>query len=379
MILKASCRATPLALGRHLTNEKDNDHIEQHEVRGFMADDVMGAMQEVHALSKGVKSNQPLFSISLSPPEQEQVGVEVFERTIERIEQENGLGERSRIVVFHEKEGRRHCHAVWSRIDPEHMRVVPLPFYKSKLQEIAKATYLEQGWDLPKGFIDKRQRDPRNFDLALYNQAKAEGRDPKQIKMLAQEAWSISDNREAFQQALQERGLYLTKGDRRGFVALNWQGKVMSLQRLLGCKSKELRERLGKTDELRSVEETQEHIAKTVAPTLVRLIGEAQAEQVTALEPLVRDRQAMTLAHAEERYRMDVGQKARWQVETQHRAARMSKGLGGLWDRLSGRYAKLKDQNEREAWQALQRDRQQRQDMIAAQLREKSLQSVACG
>lgn len=76
------------------------------------------------------------------------------------------------MIVFHEKEGRRHAHAVWSRIDPETMTAKPLPFFKTKLREISKQLYLENGWQMPRGFVDSQRRDPRNFTLAEWQQAK---------------------------------------------------------------------------------------------------------------------------------------------------------------------------------------------------------------
>lgn len=41
-----------------------------------------------------------------------------------------------------------------------------------------------------------------------------------------------------------------------------------------------------------------------------------------------------------------------------------------MWDRLTGQHGQVMDQNEREAWQALVRDRQQRDDLIQRQLEE---------
>ncbi len=371
MILKASTRGSPNALARHLLNEQDNEHIEQHEVRGFMSEDVAGALAEVHAMSAGIKSRKPLFSVSLSPPENAQVDTAVFERTVEEIEQQNGLTGQPRITLFHEKEGRRHMHAVWSRIDHERQAVIALPFYKNKLHEISKSVFLEQGWNLPAGYIDRTERDPRNFDLALYHQAKREGRDPKTLKMLAQEAWAVSDNREAMQQALEARGLYLARGDRRGYVALTWQGEPMALSRLLGRKTKEVRERLGAAEDLRDIEQTRDHIARNVGPALHRLMGEAERAKAAEMTPLNRERLAMRDAHASERQRMAEGQAARQQEETRERAARLRNGLSGFWDRLSGRYAKTRAQNEREAYAGFMRDRDQRQAMIEAQLAER--------
>ncbi len=64
MILKASERQGGQALGRHLLNDNDNDHVEVHEVRGFMSDTVLGAFQEAEVLSLGTRCQNYLFSVS---------------------------------------------------------------------------------------------------------------------------------------------------------------------------------------------------------------------------------------------------------------------------------------------------------------------------
>ena len=79
----------------------------------------------------------------------------------------------------------------------------------------------------------------------------------------------------------------------------------------------------------------------------------------------------MAEQHRSERRKLDEGQEKRWAIETQARAARMSRGFRGLWDRVTGRHAEIKRQNEREAWQAWQRDQAQREALIAAQLEER--------
>ncbi len=85
------------------------------------------------------------------PPPNENVPIEVFEDAIERVETRLGLSGQPRAIVFHEKEGRRHCHTVWSRIDAEELKAVALPFTKRKLQENARELYLEHGWKMPRG------------------------------------------------------------------------------------------------------------------------------------------------------------------------------------------------------------------------------------
>ena len=104
-----------------------------HELRGFVSDDLVSALNEVHAVSRGTKAKQFLFSLSLNPPPKENVSTQSFEAAIARVEAKLGLESQPRAVVFHEKEGRRHCHAVWSRIDTQAMKAIPLSFSKLKL------------------------------------------------------------------------------------------------------------------------------------------------------------------------------------------------------------------------------------------------------
>lgn len=141
---------------------------------------------------------------------------------INRIEEANGLTGQPRMIVFHEKEGRRHAHAVWGRIDASAMTAKPLPFFKAKLREVSKSLYLEHGWQMPRGLMDFKERDLRNFSLAEWQQAKRMGRDPKALKAAMQECWAVSDNRASFTAALESRGLYLAKGDRRAYVVVTY-------------------------------------------------------------------------------------------------------------------------------------------------------------
>lgn len=371
MILKASQRAGGKQLALHLLNDTDNEHVEVHDMSGFVAGDLVGAMKEAYAVSKGTKCKQFLFSVSLNPPETENVDVGVFEATIERIEERNGLTGHPRAVVFHEKEGRRHAHAVWSRIDAETMTAKNLAFYKDKLRDISKQTFLENGWKLPEGYIDSAARDPRNYDLAEYQQAKRMGRDGRDLKAMMAECWAASDSKAAFTNALKERGITLAKGDKRGHVAVTHDGEILSIARYTGKKTKEVRDKLGKLDGLPSVGDAKEQAARDMGAAMVRHIAEARGQHQKAMAPLDARRQDMTRAHREERAKLDSGQKARWDKETRQRSERLNKGLRGLWDRLIGHRREVERRNIAEAQGALLRDRQQRQDLIAAQLNER--------
>jgi hypothetical protein len=375
MILKASQRGGAKQLGLHLLKTTENERVEIHEVRGFISDDVMEAMHEAYAVSWGTKCRQFLFSVSLNPPETENVRVEVFETALARIEEKNGLVGQPRIIVFHEKEGRRHAHAVWSRIDAETMTAKPVPHFKLKLRDIAKELYLENGWAMPKGFANPKLRDRRNFTLDEWQQAKrAKGMwslDARELKGAVQECWAASDGRQAFENALRERGLHLARGDRRGHVAVTNDGEVFAIARLIGKPAKEVATRLGHPDQLPSVEQTRAHIAQRIEPKIKSFIAETKAEFAERMKPVEQERLRMKGLHDAGRQRLDHGQAERLKAETQARVDRLRKGLGGLWDRLTGEHAKVRKQNELEAYWSLQRDRAQRDVLVSAQLRER--------
>lgn len=371
MILKGSQRGGANQLGGHLLKTTENEHVEVHEVRGFMASDLLGALREAEAISKGTRCKQFLFSVSLNPPQQEDVRIEAFKTALDVIEEKNGLTGQPRVVVFHEKEGRRHCHAVWSRIDPETMTAKPLPYFKNRLREVSKQLYLEHGWQMPRGLMDSKERDPRNFTLDEWQQAKRIGRHAGELRSLVQECWAVSDSRAAFAKALEERGLYLAKGDRRAHVALTFEGEVISLPKALGKKTKEVASRLGAADDLPSVGQTRQRVATEILPRLKSHMDNARAQAAQELKPLDEQRRAMHASHAAERAKIDAGQQSRQQQETRGRADRMRRGLAGLWDRLTGTYAKLRKQNELEALWALRRDREQRHALLQAQRAER--------
>jgi hypothetical protein len=243
MILVGNQRAGARELAAHLLKD-ENEHVAVHELRGFMAPDLKGAFEEIYACSKGTRCKQYMFSLSLNPPVNARVPIADFEKAIDRVERELGLAGQPRAIVFHEKQGRRHAHCVWSRIGPD-MKAVQLSFSHRVLMRIARDLYLEQGWTMPAGLTETKARDPRNFSLAEWQQAKRQEHDPRAIKAALQDAWAISDNGLAFSRALRERGYHLAQGDRRGFVAVDTSGEAYSLTRWLGVRNRDLLSRIG--------------------------------------------------------------------------------------------------------------------------------------
>lgn len=65
-------------MAKHLLKSDQNEHVKVHEVSGFVASDVLGALNEAYALSKGTKCKQFMYALSLSPPQDEKVPVAVL-------------------------------------------------------------------------------------------------------------------------------------------------------------------------------------------------------------------------------------------------------------------------------------------------------------
>ncbi|MCW5721582.1 MAG: relaxase [Devosia sp.] len=367
MILVGSQRGGAGELARHLLNDKDNDHVTVQELRGFVARDLQGALNEAHAVSLGTNCKQFLFSLSLNPPKDAGASVDDLLRAADKAEEKLGLSGQPRAVVIHEKNGRRHAHVVWSRIDGQAMRAVPMSFFKTRLNVLSKDLFLEHGWDLPDGYRENGWKNPLNFSLAEWQQAKRIDLDPREIKQQFRHAWGQSDNLPSFKAALEDRGYFLAQGDRRGFVATDIHGEVYSVSRMAGVKTKELQARLGSPQLLPSVNEAKADTHKRISARLRNHLKSVRAEQQQALQPLQQKRLQMVTRHRMERDMLERGQERRWKAETAERSGRLRTGIKGALDFIIGRAAAMKKRNEQEAYQCFLRDRAQREALFKSQ------------
>nr|WP_281719909.1 relaxase/mobilization nuclease domain-containing protein [Nitrosomonas nitrosa] len=363
MILVGNQRGGAKNLALHLMKQ-ENEHIEIHELRGFASENLMAALNEAYAMSRATKCKQYLFSLSLNPPPGENVETPFLEDAIARAEKSLGLTGQPRAIVFHEKHGRRHAHAVWSRINAQEMKAIQLSYSHNKLKALAKELFIERGWEMPRGFIDTRERDPKNFTLAEWQQAKRIGKDPRAIKADFQDSWAISDSRAAFAQALKRRGYWLSRGDKRGYVAIDFKGEIYAVPKWVGIKTRQVRDRLGDANELPSVAQAKAQMAQELVPALQKLkeAEDAKArEQHAAFE---QRRMALIAKQRAERESLLKAQETRRIQETKWRQERYRTGLKGLWDRLRGEHGRIRKENERDAYGAMLRDRREKDAFI---------------
>jgi hypothetical protein len=372
MILKGSQRGGPRQLAAHLLNLADNDHIALHELRGFVSSDLTGAMAEADAVARGTACRQPIFSLSLNPPKNGEASIADLIDAADRAEHALGLDGQPRALVIHEKEGRRHAHVVWSRIDHEEMKAINLPFFKTRLKELSKELFLEHEWELPEGHRTNGWKNPLNFTLAEWQQARRLGLDPREVKQVFQQAWARSDNLASFRNALEEHGYYLARGDRRGVVASDINGEVYAVARWVGVRTRELAGRLGKSENLPPLESVQADLGKRVTKQLRQFIVEDRKAKQQELKPLQEALKTVVARQRKERDALLKGQDKRWKMEAAERASRFRRGLGIVLDVLTGHLFKQRKRNEAEAYAAFVRDRTQRDQLYAQHAKERA-------
>ena len=363
MILKAKERGDGRQLGFYLLRDT-NEHVELHELRGFISEDLPAALQEIDAISRGTRATNYLFSLSLNPPQQERVPIESFEAAIEAVEKKIGLDGQPRAIVFHEKDGRRHGHVVWSRIDTENMRAINLSHYKLKLKDISRELFFEHGWQMPRGLVNSKERDPANYSHAEWQQAKRGGHDPKALKMMFKECWAISDSSKAFAQALKARGFYLARGDRRGHVAVDYRGEVYAIAQYVEVRTKIIQERLGDPAELNSVDQVKQEIADRMTATVRQHIRTVELQLQKSKASFEFRKNELIQRQRHQREQLEKSQQARKEQENKIRMQRFSSGMRGVWDRVTGKHARIQHQNEIETLQSFQRDRAEKDRLI---------------
>lgn len=371
MILKGSQRAGAANLSDHLMNERDNDHVTLLELRGFISDNLSGALSETHAISKATRCKQFMFSLSLNPPKDHVASEKDFLDAADRAEKVLGLTNQSRAIVIHEKEGRRHAHVVWSRIDVDEMKAINLPHFKNKLRDLSRDLFLDHGWVLPDGLATYGNKNPLNFTLAEWQQAKRQGLDPREIKQAFQQAWERCNSQIGFRNALKDRGYFLARGDRRGFVALDVDGNIYSIPRWTGFKAKDVRGKLGSPEQLPSVSKARSDIRSKITDQMRGYIGQIKDRQDRDWEPLRDEHKAMKQSHRDERHKLKDGQETRWVDETKDRSDKLNGGLRGLFDKLTGKAKSIRLQNEIESTQCANRDQKQKEFMVVEQMKER--------
>lgn len=237
MIPKASQRAGGQDLATHLLNAFDNEYVEVAEVRGAVATDLHGAFAEWEAIAHNLtRCRNYLYSLSVNPDlGQGQLSRAQYLDYADRVEKALGLAGQPRALVFHIKDGREHCHIVWSRIDDRAGKAVHLAFDREKLMMVTREFARDHGLRLPDGY-ERGGDDRKKKSLYEMQQQKSSGITKEERMAAVTAAWKRSDSPRAFVRALEELGYVLATGS-RPYVLVDLYGTMNALPKLIDDRS----------------------------------------------------------------------------------------------------------------------------------------------
>ena len=188
------------------------------------------------------------FALSWHPeqnPDREEMQRAAFD-TLERLR----LQEHEAVMVAHRDTGHPHVHVIVNLVSPKDGRTAVPSYDRLTLSTWAQEHEMEEG----KIYCEERVKNNEQ----RREQAK-EGRETGMVKHrekrhetaeTIQGLYSRSDSGKAFQAALSGEGFTLAKGDRRGFVLVDQEGKIYSLSRQLqGQRAKDINARLSDLDQ----------------------------------------------------------------------------------------------------------------------------------
>lgn len=327
MILKGNQRAGAADLATHLSNEYDNERVEITQVRGTVADDLHGAFAEIEAIASGTRCKEPLYSLAINPSAP--ISRDQYMAAIDHIEGKLGLAGQPRAVIFHVKNGREHCHVVWSRTDLDNMRSIGLSHDRMKLRTCARELAHAYGLTLPAGLAedrgDARFEKNRDVNYAERSMAEASGLTPEQRRADITALFRSSDSAESFRAGLERAGYILAQGERRAYVVVDRAGHVHALARQIdGTRTKDVKARLAElpAEALPTVEQAQAQQQARQSAVDERLREKARArgaksaadlktkQETRRRRHIEEKRQQLVITHAGERMTLHAAQKA---------------------------------------------------------------------
>jgi hypothetical protein len=229
-----------------------NERAEVKEIRGVVAEDLLGAFREMEGVAVGTRATKPFYHASINTRADEPLTDEQRAQAIDRLEAELNLYGQARAVVIHSKEGREHCHIVWSRIDLDRMTAISDGNNYYKHEKVARALEREFGHERVQGAHverDGKERPERTPSHSEMLQAERTGVSPAAARALMTELWRETDSGKSFQAALETKWWVLARGDRRDFVAIDSEGGTHSIaRRIEGAKAADVRQRFADID-----------------------------------------------------------------------------------------------------------------------------------
>ena len=237
MIINGGARCNRFFFAKHLTKTEQNENVKIAEIRGFASKTPNGCFREMEAISLGTRAKNYFYHANLNTLAHEKLTPEQWERAADLLEKELGLEGQPRFIVEHDKKGRVHRHAVWLRIDVDHMKAIPNQNDYYAHQEVSRQLEKEFGLtqvqsvlgeDIEKG--NRPERNPKPWETF---RGQVSGIDVKEMKQEVSELWQAHKKGQNFLAALESKGYIVARGDSRNYCLVDQAGDIHSLARRL--------------------------------------------------------------------------------------------------------------------------------------------------
>jgi hypothetical protein len=248
VIIKGGSRGRSAQLAAHLLRTDQNEKVEVREVRGTVATDLLGALEEIEATAISTRSRKPFYHASISPPPDRRLTARQWSHAIDALERALGLKGQPRVVVAHIKGKRQHVHVVWSRIDIEHGRTISDSWNYRIHEGVARDLEREFGHEPLRGVFtgrdDQQPRPKRTTPWHDQRQEERSGIRNADVEAEITAIWRSTTQGDEFRQRLHDARYLLARGDRRSFVIVDAAGGVHALARRIdGVRTRDIRAR----------------------------------------------------------------------------------------------------------------------------------------
>ena len=225
------------------------------------------------------------FSLAWHPeqnPQREEM-VSAADSLMEKL----GLADHQAVLVAHSDADHSHIHGIVNLVNPDNGKTAQVRMDHLAMSKWAQSYEEEHGKvycqarkennaereRLQKLKKEKQQEQglTAEFGKAAAGEKKKEvsgfvkhREQPVEKAPTVAELYERSDSGRAFKAALQEQGYTLAKGDRRGFVLVDQQGKISSLSRQLkGQRAKDIKARLNDIEQMNTAAQVQQELQKS--------------------------------------------------------------------------------------------------------------------
>jgi hypothetical protein len=235
MIINGGSRCNGEFFAKHLTDGENNERVTLCEMRNLIATTIPDAFREMEAVALATFCKNYFYHANINPRQDELLSAEQWQIAVDTLEQQLGLISNARFVVEHFKVGRTHRHVIWSRIDVNAMRAVPMTddYQKHQLvsRELEKRFGLRPEQSVSGKARGERERPARRPKTWESFRGQKSGLDVRQLTKTITGLYLSSSTGAEFAELLARNGCTLVKGDRCDFCIRDAAGDLHSLLR----------------------------------------------------------------------------------------------------------------------------------------------------